>query len=76
MASKLDSLRAEAALAQAAARVPDLERQIVAKENELSVLLGRPAGRDRARRRARRRRRVPPEVPAGVPRCCSSAGPT
>jgi multidrug efflux system outer membrane protein len=64
--SKLDSLRAEAALAQATARVPELERQIVAKENELSVLLGRPAG-EILRGVALAEQSVPPEVPAGVP---------
>jgi outer membrane protein, multidrug efflux system len=64
--SKLDSLRAEAALAQAAARVPDLERQVVAKENELSVLAGRPAGAI-ARGGALAAQATPPEVPAGVP---------
>ena len=42
--SRLDPLRGEAALAKAASTVPDIERRIVAKENELSVLLGRPAG--------------------------------
>jgi multidrug efflux system outer membrane protein len=64
--SKLDSLRAEAALAQAAARVPELERQIVAKENELSVLLGRPAGTI-PRGGALGEQPDPPEVPPGVP---------
>jgi multidrug efflux system outer membrane protein len=64
--SKLDSLRAEAALAQAAGRVPDLERQIVAKENELSVLVGRPAG-SIPRGGLLAEQAVPPEVPAGVP---------
>jgi multidrug efflux system outer membrane protein len=64
--SKLDSLRAEAALAQAAARVRDLERQIVAKENELSVLVGRPAGAI-PRGGMLAQQLVPPEVPAGVP---------
>ena len=64
--SKLDSLRAEAALAQAAARVPDLERQIVAKENELSVLVGRPAGTI-PRGGTLAEQATPPEVPAGVP---------
>jgi multidrug efflux system outer membrane protein len=64
--SKLDSLRAEAALAEAAARVPDLERQIVAKENELSVLVGRPAGAiERGATLAEQA--APPEVPPGVP---------
>ena len=64
--SKLDSLRAQAALAQAAARVPDIERQIVAKENELSVLLGRPAG-PIPRGAPLEAQTLPPEVPAGVP---------
>jgi multidrug efflux system outer membrane protein len=64
--SKLDPLRAEAALAQAAARVPELERQIVAKENELSILLGRPAGAI-PRDTTLAAQVVPPEVPAGVP---------
>jgi multidrug efflux system outer membrane protein len=39
-ASKLDTARAEAALASTAANVPDIERQIVIKENQISVLLG------------------------------------
>jgi multidrug efflux system outer membrane protein len=64
--SKLDVLRAEAALAQAAAAVPDLERRIVAKENEISVLLGRPAG-SIPRGTALEVQSTPPEVPAGVP---------
>lgn len=64
--SRLDSLRAEAALAQAAAQVPAIERQIVAKENELSILLGRPAG-PIARGGALLEQTVPPEIPAGLP---------
>jgi outer membrane protein, multidrug efflux system len=66
VASKLDPLRAEAALAQAAATVPDLERRIVAKENQLSVLLGRPAAAV-ARGSALVDQELPPAVPAGVP---------
>jgi multidrug efflux system outer membrane protein len=66
LVSKLDPLRAEAALAQAAATVPDLERRIVAKENELSVLIGRPAG-SIPRGTALEIQSEPPEVPAGVP---------
>jgi multidrug efflux system outer membrane protein len=66
VASKLDSLRAEAALAQAAARVPEFERLIVAKENELSILVGRPAGSIR-HETALAAQVVTPEVPAGVP---------
>ena len=64
--SKLDALRAEAALAQAAATVPDLERRIVAKENEISVLVGRPAG-SIPRGEPLEVQTGPPEVPAGVP---------
>lgn len=64
--SKLDALRGEAALAQAAAAVPDLQRRIVAKENELSVLLGRPAG-GIERGGTLVTQEVPPEVPAGIP---------
>jgi multidrug efflux system outer membrane protein len=64
--SKLDPLRADAALAQAAATVPDIERRIVAKENEISVLLGRPAG-SIPRGEPLEVQSEPPEVPAGVP---------
>lgn len=64
--SKLDYLRGEAALAQASAALPDLERRIIAKENELSVLLGRPAG-EIARGAALVAQELPPEVPAGIP---------
>ncbi|MEB2345029.1 MAG: efflux transporter outer membrane subunit [Deltaproteobacteria bacterium] len=64
--SKLDYLRGEAALAQAAASLPDLERRIVAKENELSVLLGRPAG-EIERGAVLTAQELPPEVPPGIP---------
>jgi multidrug efflux system outer membrane protein len=66
VASRLDPLRAEAALAQAAASIPDLERRIVAKENEIAVLTGRPPG-EIARGAALLEQLLPPEVPAGVP---------
>ena len=66
VASKLDPLRGEAALAQAAATVPDIERRIVAKENELCVLLGRPAGAI-PRGVSLADQVMPSEVPAGVP---------
>ncbi|HEY8493820.1 MAG TPA: efflux transporter outer membrane subunit [Myxococcota bacterium] len=66
VASRLDVLRGEAALAQAAATVPEIERQIVAKENELSLLLGRPAG-PIERGDALTAQALPPEVPAGIP---------
>jgi multidrug efflux system outer membrane protein len=66
VASRLDPLRGEAALASAASFVPDIERRIVAKENELSVLVGRPAG-EIERGAALTDQVLPPEVPAGVP---------
>jgi multidrug efflux system outer membrane protein len=64
--SKLDPLRGEAALAQAASTIPDIERRIVAKENQLSVLVGRPAG-GIERGTALTDQSFPPEIPAGVP---------
>lgn len=44
VASKLETARAEAALSSTLAVIPNLERFIVAKENQISVLLGRPPG--------------------------------
>lgn len=43
-ASALDTSRAEGALANVAAQIPDIDRQIVAKENQISLLLGRNPG--------------------------------
>ncbi len=62
----LEVSRAEAALTQARAGVPELERQIVAKENQLSTLLGRPPG-DIAPRLRLDDQVVPPDVPVGLP---------
>jgi multidrug efflux system outer membrane protein len=64
--SKLDYLRGEAALAQAAATLPQIEQAVVAKENELSVLLGRPAG-GIERGALLTAQELPPEIPAGIP---------
>ncbi|MBX3389315.1 MAG: efflux transporter outer membrane subunit [Phycisphaeraceae bacterium] len=64
--SRLETSRAEASLASVAARVPDLERLITLKENEISVLLGRTPGP--IKRGARlTEQTTPPEVPAGIP---------
>src|SRR5204862_1151550 len=41
VASRLETARAEASLASTAATVPNLERQIVQKENQINLLLGR-----------------------------------
>jgi multidrug efflux system outer membrane protein len=42
--NKLQVARAQAALAETQAQVPDLERRIVLQENAISVLLGRNPG--------------------------------
>jgi multidrug efflux system outer membrane protein len=43
-ASGLETARAEAALGNVLAQVPDLQRQITAKENQIDLLLGRNPG--------------------------------
>jgi multidrug efflux system outer membrane protein len=65
-ASALDTSSAEVSLASAAAAVPDLERQIEAQENRLSLLLGRVPG-PIARGAALADLALPPVVPAGLP---------
>jgi multidrug efflux system outer membrane protein len=65
-ASKLETSSAEAELASVAATIPDLERRIALKENQINVLLGRgPA--DVPRRAALSDQTMPPDVPAGLP---------
>jgi multidrug efflux system outer membrane protein len=64
--NKLATSRAEASLADAAASIPDIERQIVQKENQLSILLGRHPG-EIARGAALTDQPKPPDVPAGLP---------
>jgi multidrug efflux system outer membrane protein len=64
--SRLEVSRGTAAVGQAAATIPDVERAIVAKENQLDVLLGRnpgpiPRGAPLAAQRST------PDVPAGLP---------
>jgi outer membrane protein, multidrug efflux system len=61
--SALETSRAEASLGQVAAQIPEIERAIVAKENQINFLLGRnpqPIARDGETP-------VPPDVPAGLP---------
>jgi len=66
VASKLDTSRAEAAQAAAAAAVPEYERQIVLKENQISILLGQnPAPILHTAKLLDEV--VPPEVPVGLP---------
>ncbi|MGZ0019881.1 efflux transporter outer membrane subunit [Nitrosomonas sp. wSCUT-2] len=64
--SRLDLDQFEAERANAASRVAELERRVVQKENELSVLLGRNPVTI-ARRHLLTEQVVPPEVPAGLP---------
>ena len=63
---KLDADQFEAERANAASRAAELKRQMVQKENELNVLLGRnPAQIPRGR--ALTDQMLPPAVPAGLP---------
>ena len=64
--TRLATSRAEASLASTSAAIPDLERRIVAKENQLSILLGRPPG-DIPRGSALTEQGFAPEIPAGLP---------
>jgi multidrug efflux system outer membrane protein len=64
--NKLATSRAEASLADAAASIPDIERQIVQKENQLSILLGRHPG-EIARGAALTDQPIAPDVPPGLP---------
>lgn len=66
LASRLDISRASGALTSTAAQVSELERQIVLKENQISVLLGRNPGPIR-RNAVMLQQIMPPEVPAGIP---------
>jgi multidrug efflux system outer membrane protein len=63
-ASALETARAEALLGQVAAQIPEIEREIVARENQLNFLLGRtpqPIAREGPLTT------LPPDVPAGLP---------
>ena len=66
VASTLETSRAEGALGSAAATIPDLESQIAAKENEISILLGRNPG-PIPRGTPLFAQAVVPEIPAGLP---------
>jgi multidrug efflux system outer membrane protein len=64
--NQLDVEQFEAEQANAAARIAELKRQMVQKENEISVLLGRNPSKI-ARGRALTEQVMPPLVPAGLP---------
>jgi len=62
----LEVSRAKAALTDAEANIPDLERQIVIKENQLCVLLGREPGTI-TRGNTLGQQPLTPDVPVGLP---------
>ena len=64
--SGLEVARAQAALSNVAATIPDLQRQIVAQEVALNLLLGRNPG-PITRGSALAEQYDPPEVPTGLP---------
>jgi multidrug efflux system outer membrane protein len=66
VASELETSRAEGALGLAQASVPALESDIVAKENQISILLGKKPG-PVPRGVAMYEQAVVPAVPAGLP---------
>jgi outer membrane protein, multidrug efflux system len=66
VASKLETDRAAAALANAAALIPQLEIQIATTEDQLNVLLGRNPG-PIVRNSLTNQPQLTPEIPAGLP---------
>ena len=65
-ASRLDAATAEAAMTTSAARIPELERLITIKENQIRVLVGSNPG-PVERGAGLSDQSDPPEVPAGLP---------
>lgn len=65
LVSALELARARAASRSVAATIPELERQIALKENEIQVLAGRNPGP--VQRAASMERAPLPEIPAGLP---------
>jgi outer membrane protein, multidrug efflux system len=66
VASKLETSSADALVGTAAATIPEIERQIVIKENQINVLLGRNPG-PVERNATLLEQASPPEIPAGLP---------
>lgn len=67
VASRLETDRAGAALSKAAASVPEWERRIIAAENAINLLLGRPPGNiPRGTLSVGEQTAAGPEVPAGL----------
>jgi multidrug efflux system outer membrane protein len=63
-ASALETSRAEGSLGQVAAQIPEIERAIVARENQINLLLGR---NPQAIARGGPSMPLPPATPAGLP---------
>jgi outer membrane protein, multidrug efflux system len=66
VSSKLETTAAEAEEASAAATIPELERQIVVQENQISILLGMNPG-PIMRHKKLLEELLPPDVPPGLP---------
>ena len=63
-ASALETTRAEALLGLVSAQIPEIEREIVQRENQINLLLGRPP---QPIERGPETTPLPPDVPAGLP---------
>lgn len=66
VSTRLAVLRAQAALSQVAATIPELQRQINVKETFICTLLGKPPGAI-TRGQALLQQQLPVEIPAGLP---------
>lgn len=66
VASRLETSRAEASLASTAAAVPNLERLIAIKENQINILLGLNPG-PVPRTATLIQEQTPPDIPVGLP---------
>ena len=66
LASKLELSRAKLALASVSANIPEIERQIALKENEINALLGRSPG-PVLRTSTLLAQELPLEIPVGLP---------
>ncbi len=66
LASKLEVSRAKLALRSVAANIPDIERQIALKENEINVLLGLNPG-PVVRTSTLLAQKLPVDIPVGLP---------
>ena len=67
IASKLETSRAQAAAAQAAATIPEIERLISQKENQISILTGRNPGPIQPRGSLSDGSDLDRAIPAGLP---------